>query len=61
MIFYFIATRPYIEKARNGVMYLTIGEARRVCEKANDFQIRVVYRVFQAEAVNIRDVEELDA
>lgn len=56
MIFYFIATRPFVEKALGDKMYFDLSEARDACQWANEHIQPSVYRVFQAEAVHIQQV-----
>jgi hypothetical protein len=56
MIFYFIATRPYIEKAVGNKMYLSLEDASQALSFFNDLLL-CGYQVFQAEATNIVLVE----
>jgi len=57
MIFYFIATRPYIEKAIGSRIFIVRADAIAVCAFLNDVHPGDDYVVFQAEATNIMPVE----
>ena len=52
-LFYFIATRPYLEKAVDDCVYLVPKDALEECKALNDEYPHVTWHVFQAEAVNV--------
>jgi hypothetical protein len=59
MIFYFIATRPYLEKAHAGVIFFTREEAEKKCAKYNDWSSNPgSWHVYQAKAINITEVSK---
>lgn len=56
MIFYFIATRPYVEKAIGGRIYLTYADALGGLAMVNALYSPHTFRIYAAEAVNIAEV-----
>ena len=54
MIFYFIAMRAHLEKAVNDKIYLNLEDAQAACEWLNGILPPYRWRVWAAEAVNIR-------
>lgn len=59
MIFYFIATRPFIEKAHGGMIFFTKEEAEKRCAKYNDWSNDPgSWHVYQAEVINITEVSQ---
>lgn len=57
MIFYFVATRPYLEKAYDSRIFYVIEDAEKVSLKAQELaNMPGIWRVYQAEAINITEV-----
>ena len=54
MQFYFVAMKPYIEKAIGNHIYMTIEDAVKARDWINGTLPPYQFQVFQAEAINIR-------
>ena len=59
MIFYFIGVVPRLEKSVNDHVYLSVDDAIKIRDWFNDRVPPYTYKIYEAEAVNIREALEV--